>query len=146
MRFERQSGVFLHLTSLPGPHGVGDLGAGAREFIDFLAQADQSLWQFCPLGPTSEAHGNSPYQSYSAFAGNPLLIDLRRLAEDGYLEESELEPPEDVSPHTVKYGRVSEFKEDRLRTAFERFEADGHDGFEAFCEREAEWLDDYTLF
>src|SRR6056297_3624149 len=119
MRFERQSGVFLHLTSLPGSHGVGDLGAGAREFIDFLADADQSLWQFCPLGPTSTAHGNSPYQAFSAFAGNPLLIDLRGVADRGYLDESALDPPEDVSPHEVHYNRVKEFKQERHREAFE---------------------------
>jgi len=150
MRFERQSGVFLHLTSLPGPHGVGDLGDGAREFIDFLAEADQSLWQFCPLGPTSGAHGNSPYQAYSAFAGNPILVDLRDLAHRGYLDEGELDPPEAASPHEVRYDRVTEFKESKLQSAFESFQtdpnADDLAAFEAFCEAEAAWLDDYALF
>jgi 4-alpha-glucanotransferase len=151
MRFERQSGVFLHPTSLPSPHGIGDLGAGAREFIDFLAQADQSLWQFCPLGPTSGAHGNSSYQSYSAFAGSPLLIDLRGLVEDGYLTEAEAEPPADAfSPHEARYARVAEFKLDRLRSAYDRFEETASEAdrqaFESFCEREAGWLDDYALF
>ena len=147
MRFQRQSGVFLHLTSLPSPHGIGDMGAGARQFIDFLAQADQSLWQFCPLGPTSQAHGNSPYQAYSAFAGNPLLVDLRGLADRGYLEASDIDPPEDLSPHEVRYERVAEFKEQQLRDAHGSFEAsDDPDAFEAFCERESEWLDDYALF
>src|SRR6056297_72384 len=105
MRFERQSGVFLHLTSLPGPHGVGDLGAGARDFLDWLAAADQSLWQFCPLGPTSGAHGNSPYQSYSAFAGNPLFVSLDRLVERGYLTDDDLGSPE-FDPHRTEYGPV----------------------------------------
>jgi len=147
MRFERQSGVFLHLTSLPSPHGVGDMGAGARAFIDFLAEADQSLWQFCPLGPTSTAHGNSPYQAFSAFAGSPLLVDLRDLAERGYLDESDIDPPEDVSPHEVHYNRVKEFKQGHLRSAFNSFEDEGTpDAFDAFCEREAEWLEDYALF
>jgi 4-alpha-glucanotransferase len=150
MRFERQSGVFLHPTSLPSPHGIGDLGAGAYEFIDFLAQADQKLWQFCPLGPTSQAHANSPYQSYSAFAGSPLLIDLRQLAEDGYLTDEEIEPREEFSPHHTKYEAVAEFKEQRLRTAKERFDEtaseDERAAFEEFCARESEWLDDYALF
>ena len=147
MRFERQSGVFLHLTSLPSPHGIGDMGAGARQFIDFLARADQSLWQFCPLGPTSGAHGNSPYQAYSAFAGNPLLVDLRNLAERGYLDERDLDPPAECSPHEARYDRVAEFKERHLRNAHGNFEdAEDPDAFAAFCDREAEWLDDYALF
>ena len=150
MRFDRQSGVFLHLTSLPGPHGVGDLGAGARAFVDFLDRADQSLWQFCPLGPTSGVHGDSPYQSYSAFAGNPLLVDLRDLADRGYLDEDEIDQPEDVSPHEVLYDRVREFKQSRLRAAHERFEAEATEeeraALAAFRERESAWLTDYALF
>jgi 4-alpha-glucanotransferase len=150
MRFERQSGVFLHPTSLPSPHGVGDLGAGARAFVDFLAQADQSLWQFCPLGPVSGAHGNSPYQSYSAFAGNPLLVDLRRLVERGYLSEDDIEPPTAFSDREVQYERVTEFKQTALQTAYERFEDAADEAerasFEQFVERESSWLDDYALF
>lgn len=150
MRFERQSGVFLHVPSLPGPHGIGDLGAGAREFVDFLTRADQSLWQFCPLCPTSSAHGNSPYQSYSALAGNPLFVDLDDLADRGYLEEDRLDAPHWVSPHEVRYARVDEFKTDRLRTAYDRFEESASEGerdaFEAFRDRESEWLDDYAQF
>jgi 4-alpha-glucanotransferase len=150
MRFDRQSGVFLHLTSLPGPHGVGDLGSGARAFVDFLARADQSLWQFCPLGPTAGVHGDSPYQSYSAFAGNPLLVDLRDLADRGYLDESDLDPPGDVSPHEVRYDRVREFTQSRLRTAYEGFEGtateDERAALAAFRERESAWLADYALF
>jgi len=150
MRFERQSGVFLHLSSVPGPHGVGDLGDGAYEFVDFLARADQSLWQFCPLGPTSSGHGNSPYQSYSAFAGNPLFVDLRELAGPGYLESDALEPPDGFSEHEVRYEEVAGFTEARLRSAHERFEATADDGerasFDRFRDREASWLDDYALF
>ena len=150
MRFQRQSGLFCHLTSLPSPHGIGDLGAGARQFVDFLARADQSLWQFCPLGPTSAELGNSPYQSFSAFAGNPLLVDLRSLADRGYLDDSEVEPPDEVSPHSVDYGAVSAFKRDRLRTAYERFDEDASEAdrasFDAFREAEAGWLEDYALF
>jgi 4-alpha-glucanotransferase len=150
MRFERQSGVFLHLSSLPGAHGIGDLGAGAYEFVDFLARADQSLWQFCPLGPTSSVHGNSPYQSYSAFAGNPLFVDLHELVELGYLEEEAVDPPDAFSDHEVRYGAVAEFTETRLRSAHERFETaaadDERGSFDRFRSRAASWLDDYALF
>lgn len=150
MRFDRQSGVFLHVSALPGPHGIGDLGGGARAFVDFLAHAEQSLWQVCPLGPTSTVHGNSPYQSFSAFAGNPLFVDLRALVEAGWLADDALDPSEPFPDDRVDYERVSEFKTDRLRTAFERFEADADEAdraaFESFREREAHWLDDYTLF
>jgi 4-alpha-glucanotransferase len=143
MRFQRQGGVFLHVTSLPGPHGIGDLGRGARDFLDFLDRANQSLWQFCPLGPTSQAHGNSPYQSFSAFAGNPLLVSLDRLADEGLLTEAEL-TGETFDAHSVDYDRVASFKRDRLQTAFERF--DPGDDYRAFREREAHWLDGYALF
>ena len=151
MRFDRRAGVFLHLTSLPGPHGIGDLGRGARAFVDWLAAADQSYWQFCPLGPTASIHGDSPYQSYSAFAGNPLLVSLDRLVDDGYLDDDEVRVEGDPFPDDhVDYDRVREYKTERLRTAADRF----HDGadeadraaFDAFCERESEWLDDYALF
>jgi len=149
MSFDRQSGVFLHLTSLPGPHGIGDLGDGARTFLDFLERAEQSLWQFCPVTPTRGVHGHSPYASPSAFAGNPLLVDLTALVERGWLDEDTLEnPPGD--PGTVQYDAVTDFKRERLRSAFEGFEAsaeaDDRAAFEAFREREATWLRDYTLF
>ncbi|WP_117590979.1 4-alpha-glucanotransferase [Haloprofundus halophilus] len=150
MRFDRQSGVFLHVSSLPGPHGIGDLGDGARAFVDFLADADQSLWQFCPLGPTSSAHGNSPYQSFSAFAGNPLFVDLRDLLDRGLLTDGDLKPVPEFDPHETDYQRVSEYKRPLLETAFERFESEGsddeHEAFEAFRERESSWLDDYSFF
>jgi 4-alpha-glucanotransferase len=148
-QFDRQSGVFLHLTALPGPHGIGDLGAGARAFLDWLADAEQSMWQFCPVGPTSLAHGNSPYQSTSAFAGSPLLVDLRGLVDDGLLDESDL-PDDEFDPHRVEFERVVPAKRDALRTAFRRFrEGAGRidpADVDAFREREATWLDGYALF
>ncbi len=150
MKFDRQSGVFLHHTSLPGPHGIGDLGEGARTFVDFLDHADQSLWQFCPLGPTAPAHGNSPYASSSAFAGNPLLIDLTDLVDRGYLTDEEIKPPDGLSSQEVQYERVGEFKRSRLRTAYERFQEDAgdadRDSLAAFSDRESMWLDDFVLF
>ncbi|WP_277555542.1 4-alpha-glucanotransferase [Halobaculum limi] len=151
MRFDRRSGVLLHPTAFPGDHGIGDLGAGARSFIDFLDRADQSVWQICPLGPTAGIHGHSPYQTYSGFAGNPLLVDLHDLVDRGYLDESDLDTAgADFSPHEVHYDAAESFKLDRLRTAFERFRADGdadeHEAFADYREEESNWLADYTLF
>ena len=150
MQQQRRSGVFLHLTSLPGPHGVGDLGAGAQAFLDFLDRADQSLWQFCPVGPTSAAYGHSPYGSSSAFAGNPLLVDLTDLADRGYLDASDLDGPEGADSGSVNYEVVAPFKRDRLRAAHERFAAEASESeradFAAFRERESAWLEDYALY
>jgi len=147
---QRTSGVFLHLTSLPGPHGIGDLGAGAREFLDFLDRAAQSVWQFCPLGPTSDVHGHSPYAADSAFAGNPLLIDLRDLVDRGYLDASDLDGPDGATADRVAYDAVAGFKRDRLRTAHERFRStadeSARESLAAFREREAAWLEDYALY
>ncbi|WEL20612.1 4-alpha-glucanotransferase [Halorhabdus sp. BNX81] len=147
--FDRQSGVFLHLTSLPGPHGIGDLGAGARTFLDVLERAEQSLWQFCPVTPTVGVHGHSPYASPSAFAGNPLLVDLTALVDRGWLGANAIEDPP-ADPHTVHYDDVAAFKRDRLRMAFEGFEADASEdaraAFDAFRERESTWLEEYTVF
>ena len=152
MRFDRSAGVFCHLTSLPGPHGIGDLGEGARAFVDWLAAGEQSYWQFCPLGPTASVHGDSPYQSYSAFAGNPLLISLDRLVDDGYLDSEAVEGDAvpDFPDDRVDYDRVRAYKTDRLRTAAQRFRdgatEEDRAAFDAFCERESAWLDDYALF
>ena len=149
MEFERTSGVFLHLTSLPGSHGIGDLGAGARDFLEFLQEAEQTYWQFCPLGPTSAAHGNSPYQSFSAFAGNPLLISLDRLVDDGWLDADDLTPVPDFDLHAVEYERVGEYKREKLRTAHERFQETAtesdREALEAFREEEP-WVEEYALF
>jgi len=149
MDFDRQSGVFLHLTSLPGPHGIGDLGDGAREFLSFLQQAEQACWQFCPLGPTSSAHGNSPYQSFSAFAGNPLLISLDRLVDDGWLTDEDLQPVPDFDEHSVDYEAVGDYKRNQLRTAHEQFREtatdDDYAALDEFRDEES-WVDDYALF
>jgi len=147
MDFDRQSGLFLHVTSLPGPDGIGTLGEPAERFVDFLAEAGQSLWQFCPLGPTIPIHDNSPYQSYSAFAGNPLFVDLDRLVERGWLED--LDRPE-FDDNWVEYAPVREYKETRLEEAFEAFRADAsadeRASFEQFCEESGDWLDEYALY
>ncbi len=145
MRFDRRSGLFLHLTSLPGPDGVGDLGAGADTFLDFLDDADQTLWAICPVGPTSGAHGNSPYQAFSAFAGDPLLVDLRDLEARGYVDVDAPDFPE----RTVEYDRVRAHKDEHLRRAFEGFREGAEDGERERFERyraETDWLADYALF
>ena len=99
MRFPRSSGILLHITSLPGRWGIGDLGSGAYQFVDFLASAGQRLWQIMPLGPTG--YGDSPYQALSAFAGNPLLISPDMLRDEGLLHEEDLADAPIFSDHAV---------------------------------------------
>lgn len=146
MNFDRSSGVLCHVTSLPGPHGVGDLGPAAHDFLDLLDAADQSHWQVLPLGPTRGVHGDSPYASPSTFAGNPLLVSLSRLVDRGWLDP--FDPP-DFPAETVDYDRVRAFKTDALRRAYDGFEAHASEAeradFEAFRGSE-DWLDDYALY
>src|SRR5262245_11044666 len=104
MSFSRASGILLHPTSLPGRFGIGDLGSAAYEFVDFLEATGQSLWQVLPLGPTG--YGDSPYQCFSAFAGNPMLVSLEFLLEDGLLEESDLANAPEFPDDRVDYGLV----------------------------------------
>ncbi len=148
VKFSRSSGVLLHPTSLPGRYGVGDLGAEAQAFIDFLAASGQSLWQVLPLGPTG--YGDSPYQSFSAFAGNTLLVSPDRLLEEGLLAKSDLADAPRFSGERVDFGAVIEFKNKLLKRAFANFQHSTDTGlrvnFETFCQREAAWLDDYALY
>jgi 4-alpha-glucanotransferase len=144
----RRSGILLHPTSLPGPHGIGDLGNAAYEFVDFLATSRQSYWQVLPLSPTGYA--DSPYQSLSAFAGNPMLISLDHLVDAGHLSASDLEGTPDFPDERVDYGPVIEHKTALLDCAFANFRANGlaerHAAFAAFCQAQAHWLDDFALF
>src|SRR5713226_6283147 len=142
MSFPRASGILLHPTSLPGRFGVGDLGDEAYAFADFLAASRQSLWQILPLGPTG--YGDSPYQCFSAFAGNPLLISPEKLVEHGYLTAFEIEHREPFSADSVEFGRVIPFKNALLRKAFERFR--GGSDYEGFVDRNEGWLNDYARF
>lgn len=142
MAFPRSSGILLHPTSLPGRYGIGDLGPEAHRFIDFLADAGQRIWQVLPLGPTG--YGDSPYQLFSAFAGNPLLVSLDQLAGEGLLSRDELAQSPRFPADEVDYGRVIRFKLPLLRAAFERFE--GSADFDAFRHANAAWLDDFALF
>src|SRR5580692_1763952 len=115
MIFPRRSGILLHVTSLPGIHGIGDLGDSAYEFIEFLAGSGQKIWQVLPLNPTGYA--DSPYQCFSAFAGNPLLINLERLRDQGLLRDSDLNQAPNFPEDFVHYGPVIEFKMAALRRA-----------------------------
>ena len=148
MRFTRSSGVFLHPTSLPGKYGIGTLGSQAYEFVDFLAAAEQSLWQVCPLGPTG--YGNSPYQSFSAFAGNPYLINLEQLREEGLLTQEDLAEAPDFPSDKVNYGEMINFKVPILKKAFREFKASAsnqeQEEFASFCRENEDWLVDYGLF
>ena len=148
MPFRRASGVLLHPTSLPGGFGIGDLGPSAFEFIEFLASAGQRLWQVLPLGPTG--YGDSPYQCFSAFAGNPLLISLERLIEDGLLTETEARSQPFRQPGDVDFPAVIAHRRALWPRALDRFDAAGggamQDRFDRFCRAQAGWLDDFALF
>lgn len=148
MTFPRESGILLHPTSLPGPHGIGDFGNFSFRFVEWLERAGQRLWQVMPLGPTG--FGDSPYSSPSAFAGNPLLVSLAWLEGDGLLSAEDLAPAADFRWDRVEYERVTPFRMEMLRRAFDRMEAgqsrDLRSGFDAYLVDEPSWLDDYALF
>ena len=148
MSFPRACGILLHPTSLPGPYGVGDMGHEAYRFVDFLADAGQSLWQVLPLGPTG--YGNSPYQCFSAFAGNTLLVSPDLLVEHGLLAPADLKDVARLEDARVEYGAAFELKERLLNRAFENYKtarpAAVRDNFDEFKERMASWLDDYALY
>ncbi len=145
MRLPRASGVLLHPTSLPGRHGIGDLGAEAHAFVDFLAGAGQRWWQILPVGPTG--YGNSPYQSHSSFAGNSRLIDLDNLVKLGWLAPEACLDDSLLPADHVDFDAVSVLKDGVLRLAFEQFKAKGDDRrFEEFIAANRAWLDDYVLY
>jgi 4-alpha-glucanotransferase len=148
MSFVRASGVLLHPTSLPGPHGSGDLGVAARHFVDWLVTAGQRLWQILPLGGIGP--GNSPYMSSSAFAGNVLLIDLHELHTRGWLAATDLEPSATFRPHRLDFASVVPWRMERLHLAAARFASDASAADRAdlrdFCAEQSAWLDDYALF
>lgn len=147
MNIERSAGVLLHPTSLPGKFGIGDLGPSAYHFIDWLHNAGQSLWQVFPLGPTG--YGDSPYQCFSAFAGNPLLISPEELHKDGLLTEKEIHEVPHWNPHHIDFGPVINYKYELLHKAFKHFKKLDKNIEEEcgdFCKSNAYWLDDYSLF
>ncbi|CAN1212901.1 4-alpha-glucanotransferase [Tumidithrix helvetica PCC 7403] len=148
MPFQRSSGVLLHPTSLPSQFGIGDLGQSAYQFIDFLAKSGQKLWQVLPLGPTG--YGNSPYMSYSAIAGNHLLISPELLVEQNLLTEADFEDVPEFAADIVEFDRAILYKMQLLQIAYDRFQdrlkhQHNHE-YGQFCLEEAKWLDDYALF
>lgn len=145
---KRASGVLLHPTSFPGPYGIGTLGDEGYRFVDFLLRAKQRLWQILPLGPTG--YGDSPYSTFCALAGNPLLIDLDRLVAEGDLEANDLADAPAFPADRVDYGRLIDWKRPLLDKAAETFlEAASparRADFESFCAAHSDWLDHYALF
>ncbi|MBD3883652.1 4-alpha-glucanotransferase [Phormidium tenue FACHB-886] len=145
---KRASGILLHPTSFPGRFGIGDLGAEAHRFVDFLAQSDQQLWQILPLGPTS--FGNSPYMSYSALAGNPLLISPELLQGEGLLSHEDLSNIPEFPLDRVDFDQVAATKLSLLRKASQNFQdkaaPERKEAFQQFREQKAFWLEDYALF
>jgi 4-alpha-glucanotransferase len=146
--FPRSSGILLHVTSLPGSHGIGDLGKSAYEFAQFLSDSGQKIWQVLPLSPTG--YGDSPYQCFSAFAGSPLLIDLNALQEQGLLSREDLAGAAELPRDEVDYIGVSALKLGLFRKAAGNFLAGNspadRTAFDIFCRTNADWLDDYALF
>ena len=148
----RASGLLMHVTSLPGPHGSGDLSIEAAKFIDFCRDAGQTLWQMLPVGPPGGPPGNSPYSSYSSAAGSPYLVSLTDLAESfNLLTRRELKPAAGFDDRKVNFDAVRAFRDERLRIAYARFrEGKGpgylRDAVDAFAEAERPWLDDFALF
>ncbi len=154
MKIPRSSGILMHITSLPGKYGIGDLGRSAFRFIDFLEDAGQRYWQVLPLNPTRMSGGNSPYGSPSTFAGNSMLISPRKLYDLGLIRKKVLKSGKGFRADRVAFAAVTEYKTHVLNSAYKRFQTAGKKSrfaelaasFESFCEENTEWLDDYALF
>jgi len=148
MARDRRSGILLHPTSLPGPHGLGDLGAPAHRFVAWLAEAGQRIWQVLPLGPTG--FGDSPYQALSSRAGNPLLVSLEALRDEGWLDDGDLASPPAGAPDQADLDAAGPWRRQRLARAAAAFAARAgaaaRADLESFRAREARWLDDWALF
>jgi len=145
---KRAGGILCHPTSLPGLNGIGDLGEEAFQWLDWLHESGCHLWQVLPLSPTG--YGDSPYQSFSALAGNPLLINLQKLLADGLLSSEDIQDQPEFFNEYVDYGPVIEYKNQLLHQSWESFHAGGakhlKEEFRTFCEKNADWLKDYALF
>ena len=141
---KRSSGILLPIASLPSPYGIGTLGREAYAFVDFLAGAGQSWWQILPVGPTS--YGDSPYQSFSTFAGNPYFVDPDYLKEDGLLTDAELDADWGDDPGSVDYGKIYEHRFEMLKKAAERGIPRDREALARFREQNSRWIEDYALF
>ena len=147
MRFERSAGILLHPTSLPGRFGIGDIGNEAFNFVNFLETSGQKLWQVFPLGPTG--YGDSPYQCFSAFAGNPNLVSPEKLVEGDLLSLDEIEIYPQDNPHKIDYGHVIHYKKLILKKAYRNFKNNQTrflEAFNLFCKENKEWLNDFSFF
>jgi 4-alpha-glucanotransferase len=145
----RSSGILLHLTSLPGDHGSGDLGPEAHQFVEFLEKSGQSWWQMLPVGPPGNSPAFSPYDSASSFAGSPWLVSLRSIATEGLLAPADIKPEAGLYRSRVNFPAVLTYREKRLKKAFETFRSGGGEkspAFLHFCRSNADWLDDYSLY
>ena len=139
---QRSAGILLPISSLPSPYGIGCFSQEAYDFVDWLKEAGQTYWQILPLGVTS--YGDSPYQSFSAFAGNPYFIDSRLLADVGLLTADEVPAARPVGP--IDYGALYNERPVILKKAADRLLAAPSPAYEAFCEAQSFWLEDYALF
>ncbi len=149
MQLKRSSAIFLHITSLPSDYGIGDLGDAAYRFVDFLHQSGHSYWQILPLNPTEALFGHSPYSSYSAFAGNPLLISPDLLLKQGLLSIKNLSNTLVFDDDKVDFEKVSGFKYRLLDIVYKNFkkkESQYENAFLDFCVENKDWLDDYSLY
>ncbi len=151
LRFERGSGILLHITSLPGKFGIGNLGEPAFEFVDYLAEGGQKYWQILPLGPVSSGYSHSPYSSYSAFAGNPLFIDPVSLQSEPWMRTdilAKLKEQDDVD--SINFDKIEEESSNILGIAHNDFvqnaSTSDNDSFSQFCKNNEYWLNDYSLF
>ncbi|HDQ40716.1 MAG TPA: 4-alpha-glucanotransferase [Desulfonatronum sp.] len=148
MSIQRSSGILLHITSLPSRFGIGDLGPEAKRFVDFLARSGQSWWQILPLNPTSSVHGNSPYSSSSAYAGNTLLISPEEMLYSGLLEDQDLDCLPSMPLGRADYDQAESLRASLLLKAFALLDSrpEIRESFFGFCARQAHWLHDYALF
>ena len=145
---KRGSGILLHITSLPSPYGIGDMGTDAYNFADFLSESNQKYWQILPLNITCNTYGNSPYSSFSAFAGSHLLISPDQMVNHGFLSKSDIKDVPSFSSASVDYPGVSAFKNRLFNLAYERNreKLSNHNEFQRFCSENSDWLGDYSLF
>lgn len=140
----RAAGILMPITSLPSPYGIGTIGKEAREFADFLKASGQKIWQILPVGPTS--YGDSPYQSFSTYAGNPYMIDLDTLCDEGLLTKSDLERDWGADSEKVDYEKIYNNRFEVLRIAYNNFKEKDQTAFRSFCRKNCTWLKNYALY
>lgn len=149
MKLERSSAILMHITSLPSKYGIGDMGESAYKFIDFLQESGHRYWQLLPLNPTAAEFNHSPYSSYSAFAGNPLLISPNLLEQDGLLTKKDLKHALNLDEQSVEFDKVYQLKYELLNRAYKNFSENNdvhHLAFFEFSDKNKDWLEDYALY